>query len=63
MPNSLVLADKPSVSALSAIQWLIMNFIIIHIGLVIVLRETEEYVLALVCQNFPFYFRCFRYIF
>ena len=30
---SLVLADKPSVSALSAIQWLIMNFII-HIGLV-----------------------------
>ena len=26
--RSLVLVDEPSVSALSAIQWLIMNFII-----------------------------------
>ena len=41
MLYSLVLADKPSVSALSAIQWLIMNFII-HIGLVIVLRVKKE---------------------
>ena len=34
MLYSLVLADEPSVSALSVIQWLIINFII-HIGLVI----------------------------
>ena len=40
MLYSLVLADEPSVSALSAIQWLIMNFIIKC--LVIVLRVKKE---------------------